>query len=109
MATITLSERKRAAAAAKARAADLLRERLRAYARDRNGRFVLFGSAARRCVRHDSDIDLLLDFQEADQPDAWRFVEAQCRELGLRPDLMPLAWCEPDFLDHVLPDAEIIS
>lgn len=108
MRTISLSERKRAAAERQARAAEELRERLRAYGAAHGGRFLLFGSAAKHCLRHDSDIDLLLDFPDPELARAWRFVEAQCRELHVRPDVMPLAWCDDAFVAHVMGHAETI-
>ena len=57
----TLAERK-AAAAGKAAALDLLRPALAEAARRLGGRCLLYGSAARGALWHGSDIDLLLDF-----------------------------------------------
>ncbi len=102
----TLSERKAAAAAAKATALDRLRPALADAARELGGRFLLYGSAAQGRLRHDSDIDLLLDFpDDAATTAAWDAAERECAGLGLESDARPLAWCGAGFLQHVLPGA----
>ena len=75
------------------------------YARAHGGRFLLYGSAARGDLRHDSDIDLLVDFPETAQSAAWAFAEQACWDRGLEPDIRPLAWCSEPFRAHVLPGA----
>ena len=102
----TLPERKAAAAAAKAAALDRLRPALADAARGLGGRFLLYGSAAQGRLRHDSDIDLLLDFPgDTATTAAWDAAERECAGLGLQCDARPLAWCSAVFLDHVLPGA----
>jgi len=102
----TLSERKAAAAAAKAAALDRLRPALADAARDLGGHFLLYGSAAQGRLRHDSDIDLLLDFpDDAATTAAWDAAERECAGLGLECDARPLAWCSAALLEHVLPGA----
>jgi predicted nucleotidyltransferase len=68
------------------------------------GRYLLYGSAARGGMRYHSDVDILLDFPPDQQRAAWNFAEGCCAELGVDPDIMPLAWCRDDFLDHIRPD-----
>ncbi len=102
----TLAERKAARVTSLHQAVATLRNRLRAYARSHGGRFLLYGSAARGDLRFDSDIDLLIDFPEERLSAAWRFAEDVCRELDLKADLCPLAWCRDDFLAHIGKDAE---
>ncbi len=104
MPIVTLAERKAAEAARRARAVDGMRAALSAYARAHGGRFLLYGSAARGGMRYHSDVDVLLDFPQAEQAAAWRFVEAVCGEQGLEADIMPVAWCDARFLDHIRPD-----
>ncbi len=101
MGVLTLGERKAAKVAALCAALGVLRASLATYARAHDGRFLLFGSAARGELRHDSDVDVLVDFPEAGLPAAWRFVEDECWRLGLEPDVRPLAWCRPAFLAHI--------
>jgi len=104
MRIVTLAERKAAEAARRARAVDGMRTPLSAYARAHGGRFLLYGSAARGGMRFHSDVDVLLDFSPTEQAAAWRFVEAVCGEQGLEADIMPVAWCDARFLDHIRPN-----
>jgi predicted nucleotidyltransferase len=97
----TLAERKAARVALLHEAVAALRDRLREYARSHNGRFLLYGSAARGELRFDSDIDLLIDFPEDRLSAAWRFAEDACRELDVKADLCPYAWCRDEFLAHI--------
>ncbi len=106
MAVRTLAERRAAEAAAKVAAVHELRRTLGERAQEIGGRYVLYGSAARGELRWNSDVDLLLDFPDGDATTAaWGFAEDECARLGLDYDIRPLAWCEPRFLDHVLPGA----
>jgi predicted nucleotidyltransferase len=97
----TLAERKAARVAVLHEAIATLRTRLCEYAHSHDGRFLLYGSAARGDLRFDSDIDVLIDFPEDRLTAAWRFAEDACRELDLKADLCPLAWCRDDFLTHI--------
>ncbi|MFZ4409251.1 MAG: nucleotidyltransferase family protein [Paracraurococcus sp.] len=102
----TLAERRADAVAAKAAAVEAL---CRARA-DRGpalgGRYLLYGPAARGALRHDSDVDLLLDFPDPERTAAaWDFVEAEGARLGLDCDVRPLAICDARFRAHVLPGA----
>jgi len=60
-------------------------------------------------TKHDSDVDLLLDFPEATLGEAWNFTETACWDLGLEPDLVPYGWCRRVFLDHIAPDLRMIA
>ena len=86
-----------------------LRGELAAYAAQHGGRFILYGSAARDTMRHDSDVDILADFPPDTLDDAWVFAEAACWRLGLTPDIRPMAWCSRTFLDHIARDAVSLS
>lgn len=97
----TLTERKAAEVSRRHDAVRVLRERLAGHARAHGGRYLLYGSAAKGALRYDSDIDLLLDFPEALQSDAWRFAEEAAEALGVPADIRPLAWCSERFLAHV--------
>ena len=98
---LTLKARKAARLAALRDALATLRVSLADYVRANGGRFLLFGSAARGDLRHDSDIDVLVDFPEDTLAAAWRFVEDECWRPDLEPDVLPLAWCKLGFLAHV--------
>ena len=82
---------------------------LRGYARAHGGRFILYGSAARGEMRFHSDVDLLVDFPEGAEAEAWNFVESLCVSHGLEPDLNRVSWCKASFLRHVMPEAEVIA
>ena len=91
MAVTTLPERKRAAAARIARAAATACAELRAYARERNGCCVGFGSVAEGRVRYDSDLDILIDFPAELVGEAWRFAEEVCARHAIELDLLDAA------------------
>jgi hypothetical protein len=86
-----------------------LRVQLADYARAHGGRYLLFGSAARDAPRHNSDIDLLLDFPIEAQSDAWRFAEAACWALDLDPDIRPMPRAESAFLAHIRPHIVVLG
>ena len=104
---VTLPERKAAKVAALEAAVTTLSHALTTYAKGAGGRFLLYGSAARNELRHDSDVDLLLDFHDhASTSDAWTFAEEECARLGLVCDILPIIACKQRFLDHILVDAQ---
>lgn len=104
MSRITLSELKANEADRRTAAVATLRSRLADHARACDGRYLLFGSAARGTMRYQSDVDILLDFPADRQRYAWNFAERACQDLGLTGDIMPVAWCQDEFLDHIRPD-----
>lgn len=106
---VTLSERKQAEAQRRQQTVASLKAELSAYARAHGGRFILFGSAARRDMRYDSDVDVLVDFAPDDDAAAWDFAERACWDRGLEPDLMRRAWCKPGFLAHIAADSETLE
>jgi len=97
----TLQEWKAAKAAALRQAVEALCPVLASHARGRSGRYLLYGSTARGALRHDSDIDLLLDFPPEREAEAWRFAEQACWDRGLSPDIRPRTWCRPDLLARI--------
>jgi predicted nucleotidyltransferase len=86
-----------------------LEARLGEFARRRGGRYLLFGSLARGEARHDSDVDLLLDFPDEFEADAWRLAEEACASLKIESDIKPLAWCSEAFRERALSEARIIA
>jgi predicted nucleotidyltransferase len=106
---ITLTERKVAEAARRAAAVEGVLPVLAGYARAYGGRYLLFGSAARRRMKFDSDVDLLMDFPSDAMSDAWRFAEVACWDRDLEPDLLPYAGCKREFLDHVAADIRALG
>jgi tRNA nucleotidyltransferase (CCA-adding enzyme) len=108
-AILTMRELKAAELARReAAVADLSRE-LAAYAAGHNGRYILYGSAARGTMRHDSDVDILADFPPDALDDAWVFAEEACWRRRLSPDIRPKTWVGRDFLGHIAPDIKILA
>ncbi|WP_372425643.1 hypothetical protein [Salinarimonas chemoclinalis] len=101
---LTLPERKAREAGRRAAAVAAVSARLAAYARAHGGRYLVYGSAARRAMRHDSDLDVLVDFPAALHAEAWRFAEDACARARLPADIRPLAWCTERFRAHVSAD-----
>lgn len=107
---VTLPERKAAKVAALTAAVATLSDALANYAKGAGGRFLLYGSAARGELRHDSDVDLLLDFGDHERTSAaWTFAEEECARLGLACDILPIIACTPRFLDHIMVDAKVLG
>lgn len=106
---VTLAERKAFERARRREAVAALVPVLAAYARAHGGRYLLFGSAARGAMKHDSDVDLLLDFPDQAFGEAWNFAETICWEHGLEADLLPLGGCKPAFLEHIAADLRVLA
>ncbi len=100
---VTIPERKAIEAARRQQAVADLAVILRDYARTRGGRFLLYGSAARNTMRHDSDVDVIVDFPPETRSDAWDFVEAECALRRLPVDVTYADWCGEAFLAHIAP------
>lgn len=73
-------------------------QRKRSYARETGGRFVVFGSFVPGAMRHDGDLDILIDFEAGKAPEAWRFVEDLCAAHAIEPDLKDVISTKPDFV-----------
>lgn len=101
---VTIAERK-------ARQVDRIRAAMRRvetalvdYARQRGGHFLVFGSAGRGDVRHDSDFDVLVEFPAAIEREARDFAERICIEHGIRPDVHLASDASPALLTRVRRD-----
>jgi predicted nucleotidyltransferase len=105
---LTLEARKRARVGQIREGFAALREELARYARVRGGRFLVYGSAATGRLHFDSDIDILVDFDDAGLAAALDFVEGACARLQLKPDVQPMSWCTSAFLDRILPGALVL-
>lgn len=105
----TIEARKRDESVRRNALADVLSDRLGPYAREKGGRYILYGSLARREARFDSDVDLLLDFPPEAEGEAWRQAECLCAELGIEHDIKPVGWCDPQFVAKIMPRARIVG
>jgi predicted nucleotidyltransferase len=98
----TLAERKRLEAERRIAAADRVATELGAYARDRGGRYVAFGSYVEHMMRFDSDLDLLVDFPPDRTAEAWGFAEDAAVRHRIPLDLHDARTTKPVFLERVL-------
>jgi predicted nucleotidyltransferase len=105
----TIEARKRDESLRRNALADIIADRLLSYARETGGRYLLYGSLARKEARYDSDVDLLLDFPPEFEGEAWRVAEDICAELGIEHDIKPIAWCDKSFVARILPRARVIE
>jgi tRNA nucleotidyltransferase (CCA-adding enzyme) len=110
MATVvTLSALKAAERDRRVSAVAELGAELSAYAAEKGGRYLLYGSAARGTMRHDSDVDILADFPPDAIDDAWIYAEEACWRRRLPPDIRPRSWVGGDFLDHIGKDIKVLA
>ncbi len=59
-------------------------------------------------MRYDSDVDTWTDFNDPIADDeAWQFAERACWDLGLEPDIRPLALCTERFVTRATPDMQV--
>ena len=64
----TLAERKRARVEEIRAGIDVLRKKLTEYGRAHGGKFIMFGSAVNGGLHFDSDVDILVDFDDVASP-----------------------------------------
>lgn len=74
---------------------------LASYAARHEGSFTVFGSAARGELRHDSDLDILVDFPADMEREARDFAERACIEYGIKPDLHLASDASRELLDRI--------
>ncbi len=105
---VTLQERKQARVEAIRAGVACLRAELADYGRREGGRFWVYGSAATGRLHHESDIDILADFDDARISAALDFVEGRSADLGLKVDVQPKAWCTDEFLIRISESALVL-
>lgn len=105
----TISARKEMQVSRMRSAMERVERLLSAYARKHGGRFVVFGSVARDTVRHDSDLDLLIDFPPEIERRARSYAESVCAEHGIRPDLVLLPDASPRLMERIRRDGRPVS
>jgi predicted nucleotidyltransferase len=108
MAVQTLDDRKKARVEEIRAGFSRLRQELAAYGRDNGGEFWVFGSAATGRFHFDSDIDILVDFDDARLGRALDFVENTCLRLRLKSDVQPKDWCTTAFINRIAPTALVL-
>ncbi|MDE0522667.1 MAG: nucleotidyltransferase domain-containing protein [Boseongicola sp.] len=106
---VTLQERKDLEAGRRAEAAGKVMTKLRDYAASHGGRFVVFGSAARGAMRHDSDIDIWADFPLEGELGAVSFAEDVCALEGLPCDILFCGTPKAAFKDLIRDDMVVLQ
>jgi predicted nucleotidyltransferase len=102
---VSIPERKARRAQQLRAAARSAMAELRAYAADRSGRFLVFGSAARDDMQYDSDFDVVVDFPAGSERAARDHVEFICQRFGLTPDVHLVSEASPALMSRVHRDA----
>ena len=105
---LTLRDRKKARVDEIRTAFAILRSELIDYGRTHGGCFIVYGSATSGKFHFESDVDILVDFDEANLGRALDFVEAACARLRLRVDVQPKSWCTAEFLQRITPSALVL-
>jgi predicted nucleotidyltransferase len=105
----TLDERKRARVEEIRAGLVALRKKLTEYGRAHGAKFMMFGSAVTGRLNYDSDVDILVDFDEVGVGAALDFVETTCAALKLHADVQPKAWCKEEFIARIAPGSLVIS
>ena len=106
---VTRQEREDREAGRRAEAADTVMTMLRDYAASHGGRFVVFGTAARGAMRHDSDIDIWADFPLEGELGAVSFAEDVCALEGLPCDILYCGTPKAAFKDLIRDDMVVLQ
>ena len=104
----TLADRKKARVEEIRAGFAQLREDLASFGFSHHGKFWIYGSAATGQFHLDSDIDIIVDFDDDQISLALDFVERACHRLGLKPDVQPKAWCTDAFVQKIYPKALLL-
>jgi predicted nucleotidyltransferase len=105
---LTLRDRKKARVDEIRAAFAILRRELVDYARRHGGRFIVYGSAASGRFHFESDIDILVDFDDESLGPALDFVERECARLRLTADVQPKSWCTAEFVQRIAPNSLVL-
>ena len=104
----TLADRKKARAEEIRAGFAQLREDLARFGLSHHGKFWIYGSATTGQFHFDSDIDIIVDFDDEQLGRAMDFAEQACRRLSLKPDVQPKAWCTDAFFERIFPKALLL-
>lgn len=85
-----------------------LRKELADFGLSHRGKFWVYGSAATGRFHPESDVDIMVDFDDAQINNALEFVEKTCARLGLKADVQPKSWCTDAFIERIYPKALLL-
>lgn len=108
-AIVKLSDRKTREAARRRAAAESIAAILVRFARERQGRFLVFGSAAGGAMNETSDFDVMIDVDERDEAEAWSLIESLGREHDLPVDIHSVRTSRDAFSDRVARAARVLA
>lgn len=105
---VTISDRKKRRIDLMLAAMRRVESDLAAHASARGGNFVVFGSAGRGDIRHDSDFDILVDFPAPIERAARDFAEEVCIAHRIRPDVHLASEASPALLERARRDGRLL-
>jgi len=107
--TVTIQERQSRGRESLLRAVSLVRLALSDYARQRGGRFIIFGSVTRDQARYDSDLDIAVDFPAPLEAAAWFVAEQLCIVHGITPDIHALDDLRSEVRERALREGDVVQ
>lgn len=108
-AIVTIAERNAQALRRRQEAIARAMDDLRAYAMEKGGRFLIFGSAATGNVRRDSDLDIIVDFPPDRETSARERAEEICSVHEVPADIELMSWSSAKFLERIGPHAMVLG
>lgn len=106
---VTVAERKALETSRRVRAARAIVEAMKIYARAQGGRFIVFGSFVYERMKHDSDLDVMIDFDASKRRPAWEFLETLASRFDLPIDLFDRATTKDGFVQRVETTGLVLS
>jgi predicted nucleotidyltransferase len=108
-AIVTVAERKATETSRRVRAAGAIVEAMKTYARAQGGRFIVFGSFVDGRMKHDSDLDVMIDFDASNRREAWEFLETLAFRFNLPVDLFDRTTTKNGFVQRVETTGQVLS
>lgn len=108
-AIVTVAERKALETSRRVCAAGSIVEAMRTYARAQGGRFIVFGSFVDGRMKHDSDLDIMIDVDASNRRSAWEFLESLASRFDLPVDLFDRSTTRDSFVQRVEKTGLVLS
>jgi predicted nucleotidyltransferase len=105
----TLDQRRRETLDAMRRGVEQLIPRLKSYASEHQGRYILFGSTVTDSLHDQSDVDLIADFPPDLVMAACAHAESLCDRFGLVADVRPRVWTSEPLLARALATGRVLG
>lgn len=108
-AIVTVAERKAIETSRRVRAAGAIVEAMKTYARTQGGRFIVFGSFVDGRMKHDSDLDVMIEFDASKRRSAWEFLETLASRFDLPIDLFDRSTTKDGFVQRIETTGLVLS